>query len=121
MIKLLYRRMKYIRPIKATSLVSYARFDIPAKTIYARAILKNVDSKWPATLYREHLRVWNGFWERDPVKRSFKDYDEAFRTIILHMQNDTYKASKSPVGVTKDNQLFDGSHRVAAAIVTDTK
>lgn len=98
-------------------LVDYRRFDIAAKTIFARAYLDGNTAKWPEKLYKEHLFVWNGFSERRPRKSSFSDYRNAFAEILDSMRDGNFRFVDHPVPVTLKGQLFDGAHRVSAAIV----
>lgn len=112
---------RFRRQTNPLRLLDYRRFDIPAKTIYGRAILDNNTSAWPRELYREHLEVWNGFKEREPKKLTFDDFDASFRSLAVSMSSGAFVSSRSPVGVTSTGQLFDGAHRVALAILLRKK
>ena len=97
--------------------VDFRRFDIPAKTLYAAHRLGLVGSSFPEELYREHLRVWNGFDETDPPKTGFDAYRQAFDSMLDAVQTGAFDFASHPVRVAPGGQLYDGAHRVSAAWV----
>ena len=52
-------------------LLTYKRFDVPIKYMYA----SNLSSNFYKNAYKEHLRVWNNFREGTPNKNGFEDFD----------------------------------------------
>ena len=98
-----------------------SRFDIVAKTFFGRAILSGNSSSYPEEVYSEHLRVWNGFFEESPKKTSKAEYIESFSNILEAHRLRSFESSKSPVPVTFDGEITNGSHRVASAILQRRK
>ncbi len=92
------------------------RFDIPAKTLYAR--LRKYDTDWGEWVYSHHLKVWNGYHEEEPKKSSFQEYRKTFDRILDDVENENFDWSRSPVAVSrKTGDLLNGGHRLAAALV----
>ena len=58
---------------KPLELLSHLRFDITAKTLYARHRDKGVEKVWAQKVYEHHIDVWGGFSEKDPPKNGKKD------------------------------------------------
>ena len=40
----------------------------------------NLTSEFYKNAYKEHPRIWNGFYEGSPRKRGFEDFDNAFKS-----------------------------------------
>ncbi len=91
--------------VDPNNLITHRRFDVIVKYLYA----SNLSSKYFKNLYKEHLRVWNGFYEGTPRKRGFEDFDDAFKSIIDNTVDE-------PVPVNSDGDIVNGSHRLAAAL-----
>ena len=61
--------------VKARDLITHTRFDVIIKYMYGKAIKVGYDTKYFLELYREHLRLWNGFKEYDkPDKNTFEAF-----------------------------------------------
>ena len=86
-------------------LLTYKRFDVVVKYMYA----SNLSSEFYKNAYKEHLRVWNGFYEGSPRKRGFEDFDNAFKSIINNTVDE-------PVPVNPEGHIANGAHRLAAAL-----
>jgi glycosyltransferase involved in cell wall biosynthesis len=97
--------------------LSPRRIDIAAKTIYARAYLEENTSTWPTTVYKEHLRAFNNFYEKEPFKNKFEDFTDSFQRTIDSVKNSDDWKHKAPVH-RNGTYLVNGAHRVAASIVT---
>lgn len=91
--------------VNPNNLITHRRFDVIVKYLYA----SNLSSKYFKNLYKEHLRVWNGFYEGTPRKSGFEDFDDAFKSIIDNTVDE-------PVPVNSDGDIVNGSHRLAAAL-----
>lgn len=91
--------------VNPNNLITHRRFDVIVKYLYA----SNLSSKYFKNLYKEHLRVWNGFYEGTPRKTGFEDFDDAFKSIIDNTVDE-------PVPVNSDGDIVNGSHRLAAAL-----
>tara|TARA_Y100000389_G_scaffold202411_1_gene247603 strand:- start:2107 stop:3279 length:1173 start_codon:yes stop_codon:yes gene_type:complete len=94
-----------VETVDPNNLITHRRFDVIVKYLYA----SNLSSKYFKNLYKEHLRVWNGFYEGTPRKRGFEDFDDAFKSIIDNTVDE-------PVPVNSDGDIVNGSHRLAAAL-----
>jgi len=86
-------------------LLTHKRLDVVVKYLYA----SNLSSDYYKNAYKEHLRVLNGFYEKNPRKSGFEDFDNTFKSII----NDTVD---EPVPVNDEGHLANGAHRLAAAL-----
>jgi len=86
-------------------LLTHKRLDVVVKYLYA----SNLSSDYYKNAYKEHLRVLNGFYEKNPRKSGFEDFDNTFKSII----NDSVD---EPVPVNDEGHLANGAHRLAAAL-----
>ena len=86
-------------------LLTHKRFDVVVKYLYA----SNLTSEFYKNAYKEHLRIWNGFYEGSPRKRGFEDFDNAFKSIINNTVDE-------PVPVNPEGHIVNGAHRLAAAL-----
>ncbi len=103
----------------ARFVVNADRLDIAAKTLFARAYVEGVSSRWPEAVYKEHLRSWNNFYEDEPNKETYEDFKNSYIGIIDSYLCGRMNYADSPVVVNQANgMLRNGGHRVAAAIVT---
>ena len=73
------------RPPK--DLLTHKRFDVPIKYMYA----SNLFSEYYQNAYKEHLRVWNNFYEGEPRKSGFEDFDNAFKSIINNVVDSQFQ------------------------------
>ena len=94
--------MKSRNPI---DLLTYKRFDVPIKYMYA----SNLSSNFYKNAYKEHLKVWNNFREKNPKKNGFDDFDNAFKSIINNIVDE-------PVPVNAEGHIANGAHRLASAL-----
>jgi len=88
-----------------TDLLTHKRFDVVVKYLYAA----NLSSEFYKNAYKEHLKIWNGFHERNPKKNGFEEFDNAFKSIINNTVDE-------PVPVNPDGHIANGAHRLAAAL-----
>jgi hypothetical protein len=86
-------------------LLTYKRFDVVIKYLYA----SNLSSDYYKNAYKEHLKVWNNFWEGSPRKKGFEEFDNAFQHIINNTVDE-------PVPVNREGHIANGAHRLAAAL-----
>ena len=100
----------------ARKLLTALRFDLPAKTLYARHREKGVEEFFAKSVYEHHLEVWGGFTEKEPVKNNLDDFYEAYHTVLEDIKTNGFDTKKSSIPVDADHRLLNGSHRVAAAI-----
>lgn len=86
-------------------LLTHKRFDVVMKYMYA----SNLSSDYYKNQYKEHIRVWNNFYEKMPQKNTFEDFDNAFKSIINNTVDE-------PVPVNSEGHIANGAHRLAAAL-----
>ncbi len=105
----------------AQDLISRNRFDLTAKTLYARHLTYGLNGGSSKRVYREHLRTWNNFVEprsdSDPNanKHSFEDFDNTFVSVLTSVNQHGFSKEQSPVPVSADANIpLDGAHRIAA-------
>jgi len=104
---------------KATQLLTPYRFDFMAKYIYADHRVRGIKSKWAENIYKEHLRVWNNFYEREPRKESFEDFKNAFDELIDSIGSKGYNADKGLIPISYNGSPLNGAHRISACMVHD--
>ncbi len=103
--------------IPAHRLLTPYRFDIAAKYLYAMHREKSVASIFAEQVYSEHLRVWNGLHELDPVKHGLAAYQESFHEILDSIKTVGFDLQKSPVPVGRSLSPINGGHRIAACLL----
>jgi hypothetical protein len=104
--------------LKANILIEN-RYDIVIKYLYARSIEDNINTDLFREIYSEHLRVWNNFFESQPRKNSFDDYNDAFLKMLNDIKLDNFDWSKSPIPINNYNYPLNGAHRIAACLLYD--
>jgi hypothetical protein len=102
---------------EALSLLTPARFDVTAKTIYARHKEKSVENVWAKYVYEHHLNVWGGFTEKSPRKNCIEDFYNSFNDVLVNIKQNGFDSSISKLPITKTGELLNGSHRLAASII----
>ncbi len=104
----------------AYQLLTPYRFDLIPKILYAAYREANLNTSFALDLYKEHLRVWNGFKEYDnPEKNTFEKFKKCFDTLLDSMKDIGFD-KKYAVPTTPEGYLLNGAHRTAAAYVTNT-
>tara|TARA_B100000214_G_C23969820_1_gene629512 strand:+ start:1059 stop:3062 length:2004 start_codon:yes stop_codon:yes gene_type:complete len=100
----------------ALHLLNKNRFDIAAKTMYAKAYVEKININFYEELYLAHLKVWNNFYELSPPKSKKEDFIKSFKETIesIYEKGFDNKISKIPV---MNGSAINGAHRIAAAIV----
>ena len=86
-------------------LLTHKRFDVVIKYMYA----SNLSSDWYRNAYKRHIGVWNKFYEGNPLKKSFEDFDNAFKEIINNNVTE-------PIILNDEGHIANGAHRLAAAL-----
>jgi len=100
-------------------LLTPMRFDIPAKIFYAKN--RKFNSEYPKKLYLEHIRVWNNFFEDTPPKRTKEDFLNHFNNLLENFEKHGFLNQNENFIPLKMGSPYNGAHRVAASIVTNTK
>ena len=101
--------------VAATELITHKRFDIAAKFLYAKNKINGISLKWAEDVYDEHIRVFNGYEERDGSGKKGKEgFRNSFNETIDSITATGFNSSVSVIPITKDGHAIDGSHRIAA-------
>tara|TARA_R110000824_G_scaffold74160_3_gene188781 strand:+ start:1114 stop:3087 length:1974 start_codon:yes stop_codon:yes gene_type:complete len=104
----------------AYQLLTPMRFDLIPKFLYAVYRESKLQTNFATDLYKEHLRIWNGFKEYDnPDKNTFEKFKECFDNLIDSMKKKGFDKNCS-VPTTPEGYLLNGAHRTAAAYVTNS-
>ena len=103
---------------KAAKLMNANRFDIAAKTLYARSYFKGVESSFGERIYLEHLKVWNNFREKVPHKEGPLAFINSFQRLLKNIDNNGFEPETSRIPI-KNNSALNGAHRIAGCIVLD--
>jgi len=107
--------MDKINPI---DLVTYNRFDLMAKLLYASYREQNIKCDYAKKLYKEHLNLWNGFKEyNNPNKQSFESFQTVFDNILDDIKESGFNNTISKVPISSDISFLNGAHRVAACLM----
>jgi glycosyltransferase involved in cell wall biosynthesis len=101
----------------ALDLLTPARFDIPAKLIYARHWERGVTSAWHRELYDRHIRAWNGYFEAEPPKDSSGEFFSSFHEVLRSIRSRGFDPSFGPVPIGATGSPINGGHRIAASIL----
>lgn len=108
-----------VRQQRAPELVTAARLDLGAKHLYARLAGAEPPVQWGRRVYLAHLKVWNGFFEHVPRKRSAEDFLNAFDRVLADTAASTEAGLDTVIPVTLDGSPLNGAHRIAAALLHD--
>lgn len=94
------------------------RFDVKIKYLYARDLESGITDSIFKDIYKEHLRVWNGFYEKDPLKTSFNEFDKSFKRTLKSIKEDGFVEHESLIPVDLETWYpVNGAHRLAACIL----
>jgi len=103
--------------IPSSNLISHTRFDVIIKFLFARSVLTGYKTSFYRDMYREHLRVWNGFEEYNNLnKNSYEKYEECFLNLINDIGSSGFDKKISTIPVVDRKYILNGSHRLAAAL-----
>lgn len=101
--------------INAIKFLNAKRFDIPAKLAFARICQMTYDTTFGEELYREHISVFNGFYETDE-KFGFETFVKDFISILQSIAQGGFSEQTSLVPIDATSTIIDGAHRTAACI-----
>ena len=111
-------KSKYDRvAIDARSLLTPNRYDIAAKTIYAKALVKGTEDGFAKDLYLKHLKVWNNFYEKTPRKEGQESFINSFQDTLRSIRDNGFKKEGS-IPLFRESPL-NGAHRIASCIALD--
>ena len=106
-------------PLQSRSLFKWNRFDLPIKTLFLKDHNRGIT--FGEEVYKEHLRLWNGFKEyNNPDKNTYEKFRDDFLQIKKDMLNKEFDWKRSPIVIDEQNHLLNGSHRTAASAFTNT-
>ena len=91
------------------------RFDLPMKYLYAEYRDRNINSNFGLDMYKEHLRLWNGFKEYNrPEKNTFDAFKKEFDDILDSIKENGFDGNKSKIIIDSNEELLNGAHRTTA-------
>jgi len=97
------------------------RYDLLAKCIYVRYSDLGLNTEWGKDLYKEHIRVFNGYVESDgSEKYGADDFINGFDSVIDDISKNEFSADKSIIPIGSNNLIIDGAHRLATCLYYDT-
>lgn len=103
-------------------LITHTRFDVIIKYMYAKAIKEGYNTTYFHDVYKEHLRLWNGFKEyNNPEKNTFEAFDNTFKKLISDIGSDGFDPSISKIPLHNGKYLLNGAHRLASALAHNAK
>lgn len=109
-----------VKTIKATKLLTYARFDIAFKLLYLE--MKYKDVAFAKEFYKEHIKAFSlgkftepGNEKKDGIEKFLQDFDKTFLDIKMN----GFDSNKTLLPLSKSGVLLNGAHRVASAIYLD--
>ena len=106
---------RVVRPFNIKELFRPNRFDLSMKYLYAEYRDRNINSDFGLNLYKEHLRLWNGFKEYNrPEKNTFEAFKNEFDEILDSIKENGFDGNKSKISIDSNNELLNGSHRTTA-------
>jgi len=106
--------------VPADRLVTWMRFDLMAKYIYARHREAGISSRWAYDLYGSHEKAFNNYDEKDGSgKKGVQDFVDSFHRTLDSIKRHGFKSDETAVPVSTRNNLIDGAHRVAACLCYD--
>ncbi len=107
-----------IKFLNAKNFITSERLDIAIKYRLAKCILSGMNDKRASYLYYEHINILSNktFIEPgDSTKKTYQDYFEAYRLLILDIAENGFDPTKSVIPLSKNGIPLDGAHRIAAA------
>lgn len=108
-----------IYDINAKDLLNIYRIDLVVKCYYIECREKNQNIDFAIELYKKHIEAFSDgtFLEHgNQGKNSIDKYIEVFDNLINTIKQKGYDSDISIIPIGKNNELLDGSHRVACAI-----
>lgn len=105
-----------IKRVIAKSLLSPNRFDIAFKLFYLNNL--HLNNNIAEDLYKQHLNISTGgtFKEFGNKNKSSYDIFKSDFIKILKSMGEGFDPNKSVIPISKNNEVANGAHRVAAAI-----
>jgi len=113
-----FKEQMAVEKLDPLRILDYTRFDVPAKVIYARHRDWGMRSEWPLRVYDEHIRVFNGYDERDGTgKKGLGMFLKAFDNVIDSIRTRGFDSDTSVIPITTQGELLEGAHRLAACLI----
>jgi GR25 family glycosyltransferase involved in LPS biosynthesis len=104
--------------IHPDQLLSYDRFDIIPKYIFAKYFINQYKTEWHIDLYKHHLKNWVGFYNYKPYKLGFDDFYNSFVNLISNIKSNGY-SDDYPIKVNELNMPSNGAHRMGTCLALD--
>lgn len=107
-------------PLTSKDLFKWNRFDLPIKTLFLKHY--NIGINFGQNIYKEHLRLWNGFKEyNNPNKNTYEKFRDDFLQIEADIRNNKFDWKRSPIIIDQQSHLLNGSHRTAASAIVNAE
>ncbi len=98
-------------------LISYYRFDLMAKYIYAKYREFGIESDWALRLYCNNIKTMNGYKEPDGSGKAGKTaFVEGFNRVLDSVKESGFDTLNYLVPMVND-YLVDGGHRTVACLL----
>ena len=101
--------------IQPAELLSFDRFDIIPKYIFAKYSINKYQTTWHTDLYQSHLEKWVKCYNTKPLKIGFDDFVNSFNTLIQSVQTKGFDEEYA-IGVNHLNIPWNGAHRIGACL-----
>lgn len=99
------------------TLITHTRFDVIIKYLYAKSLKDGINTTFYKDMYKEHLRLWNGFKEyNNPSKNTFEAFDKEFKSIIKSLSTKGFDSKISKIPIQDGKYPLNGAHRLSAAL-----
>lgn len=102
---------------KSYNLLSANRLDVGFKLFYLQYLEKN--KRLALDVYHKSLKA-NKLFKIEEYgnykKNSLKSFELYFKELLLDIKNDGFNINKSIVPINKNNEILNGSHRVATTV-----
>lgn len=103
------------------NLVRHTRFDLIIKYLYAKSLVNGYNTNYFREIYKEHLKLWNGFREyNNPDKNTFEKFDDYFKNIIKSISTKGFDPNISLVPTQDEYYILNGAHRTAACLALNS-
>tara|TARA_R110001592_G_scaffold4349_2_gene24566 strand:- start:6698 stop:8725 length:2028 start_codon:yes stop_codon:yes gene_type:complete len=103
-------------PLNSQQLFKWNRFDLPIKNLFLKFFDKNINSNFGEEIYKEHLKLWNGFKEyNNSNKNTYDVFKNDFINIFKDIKSNNFNWDQSPIMIDNNKFLLNGAHRTAAS------
>jgi GR25 family glycosyltransferase involved in LPS biosynthesis len=102
----------WLNPIE---LLTYDRFDVASKYIYAKYYINKYQTDWHIQLYKSHLEKWIKFYNTEPLKIGFKDFQTSFNNLLNSLYSKKFDEN-NPIPINNLGLACNGAHRIGSCL-----